>query len=142
MRIVPLFLVLASPAAAWEFTDVPICTLSHQAPEGQVVVTFDPALPEYAIAVTLAQGTWPTDPVFAITFDGALPLTIRTDRQVLSEDGRTLTVRDSGFGNVLDGLEMNSMAVAFLGGTAAHIPLMGAGPAVREFRACPAPGVS
>ena len=142
MRIWPLLVTLASPAAAWEFTEVPICTLSHQAPAGEVVVTFDPALPEYTIAVTLAQGTWPADPVFVITFDGPWPLTIQTDRQTLSDDGRTLTVRDTGFGNVLDGLERNTTAVAFIGTTVAHIPLTDAAPAVREFRTCPAIGIS
>lgn len=107
-----------------------------------MVVTFDPSLPEYSIAVTLAQGTWPADPVFAITFEGAWALTIQTDRQVLSDNGRTLTVRDTGFDNVLDGLERNNWAVALLGTTAARFPLMGAAPAVREFRTCPATGVS
>jgi hypothetical protein len=139
MRSLPLlFLLLASPAAAWEFRDVPICTLSHTDAEAEVVVTFDPSLPEYAIAVTLNEGTWPLGPVFAITFDGPMPLTIRTGRHIVSDDGRTMTVRDTGFGNVLDGLELNAIAVAFLGTTAAHVSLEGAAPAVRAFRACPA----
>jgi hypothetical protein len=139
MRHLPLlFILLASPAAAWEFVDAPICTLTHRDAEAEVVVTFDPSLPEYAIAVTLTQGTWPVGPVFAITFDGPIPLTIQTDRHILSDDGRTITVRDTGFANVLDGLELNGIAVAFLGTTAAHKSLEGAAPAVRAFRACPA----
>lgn len=138
MRLIPLLLILAHPAAAWEFTGVPVCTLTHTAPEAEVVVTFDPTLPEYAISVTLTEGTWPTAPVFAMTFDGPYPLTIQTDRHRLSEDGRTVTVRDTGFGNVLDGLEFNGIAVAYLGTTAAHVPLDGAAPAVQAFRDCPA----
>lgn len=142
----PLFaLVLglaAAPAAAWEFTDIPVCTLSHATAEVTVTVTFDPAIPEYAIALTLEGGTWPQGPVFAIAFDGGRPLTIQTDRHTLSEDGRTLTVRDTGFGNVLDGIGGNSIATAMLPGLAVAVPLAGAGGPLAEFRACPAPRTS
>jgi len=132
----------AAPAAAWEFTGTPVCTLSHATEEVEVVVTFDPAIPEYAIALTLADGVWPVAPVFAITFDGGWPLTIQTDRHVLSDDARTLTVRDTGFGNVLDGIGRNGMATALLPGVAVAVPLTGAGGPLAEFRACPAPQVS
>ena len=132
-----LLALLATPAPAWEFSPAPICTLTDGA---GTTVTFDAALPEYAIAITLATGTWPEAPVFSMRF---LPsgLTISTDRHVLSGDRRTLTVTDRGFGNVLDGLEFNALAVAILGDTEIPIALDGAAPEVARFRACPEPGV-
>ena len=141
LRIVALSLLVAAPAAAWEFAPDPICTLSGTDAAAETVVTFDASLPEYAIRITLASGTWPEAPVFAIRF---LPsgLTISTDRHVLSEDGRSLTVTDRGFGNVLDGLEFNALAVAILGDLEVPIPLDGAAPEVALFRACPEPGIA
>jgi hypothetical protein len=133
---------LAAPAPAWEFTDVPVCTLSHATPEVAVAVTFDPAIGEYAIALTLSSGVWPEAAVFAIAFDGGWPITIRTDRHQISDDGRTLTVRDTGFGNVLDGIGRNRVATALLPGLAVALPLDGAGGALAAFRACPAPRLS
>ena len=49
-----------------------------------------------------------------------------------------VTVKDSGFGNVLDGLEFNNTATAILGNEAVTFGLENAGPAVRAFRACTA----
>jgi hypothetical protein len=131
-----------TPAAAWEFSADPICTLSHETPEVALTVTFDPALPEYAITLTLTGAPWPNAPVFAIAYDGEVPLMIQTDRHVLSDDGQTLTVTDTGFGNVLDGLEFNSEAMAFAGNRRVLIPLDDADPAVEAFRACPATTLS
>jgi hypothetical protein len=68
-------------------------------------------------------------------FFGPRPLAIGTDRH--SADGATLTVRDSGFGNVLDGLEFNTNAVATSGARRVQIALDAAAPAVQAFRACP-----
>ncbi|KPP89591.1 MAG: Hemagglutinin esterase [Rhodobacteraceae bacterium HLUCCA08] len=133
---------LPLPALAWEFSPEPICTLSQAAGTGQVTVTFDPALPEYGIAITLAEGAWDQAPVFAIVFEGARPLTISTDRHVLSDEGMTLTVRDRGFGNVLNGLQFNTRAIARSGATSVTIPLVGASPEVQAFRECPAPATS
>ena len=134
-----LFGLIASPATAWEFAPTGICTLSDASEQAETLITYDARLPEYAIAITLANGTWPEEPVFAIRF---LPsgLTITTNRHVLSEGGRTLTVTDRGFGNVLDGLEFNALAVAILGDLQVTIPLEGAAPEVELFRACPDPG--
>lgn len=131
-----LALILATPAAAWEFTPAPVCTLSHDAGAVSIRVTHDPAQADpYAIAVTRAAG-WPAGPVFAIRYDGDRALVIQTTRQVLSDGGRTLTVTDRGFGNVLDGLEFNRTATALIGDVAEAVSLEGAAEPVRAFRAC------
>lgn len=136
MRLTLALLPLAAPAAAWEFSPLPVCTLS--AP--QVTVTYDAALPEYAITLTLPAGDWPTGTNFAIRFDGDRPLTIGTDRHVI--DGNRLTVRDRGFGNVLDGLQFNTTALAIAGDQVLVIPLGDAAPAVAQFRDCPGDALS
>ncbi len=137
-----LALTLATPALAWEFTAAPVCTLNHATPEVTVAITFDPGTPEYAITLTLADGVWPEAAVFAIAFEGGWPITIRTDRHELSDGGRTLTVRDSGFGNLLDGIGRNSRATAMVSGRSVTLPLDGAGGPLEDFRACPAPPLS
>jgi hypothetical protein len=126
-----------SRAAAWEFSETEICTLSHQAEAVEVVVTYDPRVPEYAIELTLTEGVWPAAAVFGIVFEGGWPLTIQTDRHVVDEGGRRLTVRDSGFGNVLDGIGRNSVATAVVPGLAVPVPLDGAAGPLAAFRACP-----
>jgi hypothetical protein len=136
--LITLFLTLsalAGPAAAWEFTPRPICTLRHSAAAGDVVVTYDAGTGLYAITVRLASG-WPRSALFAIRFDGPRGMTISTGRHALSEGGRALTVTDTGFGNVLDGLEFNETATAFTGDAALALPLAGAAPEVRKFRDC------
>ena len=133
MRTVLITLLLALPAHAWEFQPSPICTLSHTEASDQVVVTYDHATGLYAIAVTTAAG-WPNAPAFSIRFDGARPNTISTARHETA--GRTLTVSDVGFGNVLDGLEFNATATAFTQTAAVTVSLTGAAPEVRKFRAC------
>ena len=140
--VIAALLPIAAPALAWEFSDVPVCTLRHATPEVAVAVTFDPAIAEYAITLTLAEGVWPEGAVFAIAFEGGWAITIRTDRHELSDGGRTLTVRDSGFGNVLDGIGGNSRATAMLPGRAVKVALDGAGGPLAAFRACPAPRLS
>jgi hypothetical protein len=45
-------------------------------------------------------------------------------------------VRDTGFGDVLDGIAFNARVLAWSGAQAAGIGREGAGPAVRAFRAC------
>jgi hypothetical protein len=140
--LVLALLHLATPAPAWEFSDRPVCTLSHATPEVAVAVTFDPAIAEYAITLTLANGVWPEAAVFAIAFDGGWPITIRTDRHQISDEGRTLTVRDTGFGNVLDGIGRNRVATALMPGLGVALPLEGAGGPLAAFRACPAPRLS
>lgn len=136
LRVICLVL-LASPAAAWDFSAAPVCTLRHKTPDMSVVVTYDPrqAAP-YAIALSRRAKPWPSAPVFGLRFSGGRERTITTPSHALSDDGRTLTVRDQGFGNVLDGLEYNSVATAFAGATAAQMSLETAPEAVRAFRAC------
>ncbi|MBO6718757.1 MAG: hypothetical protein JJ913_12435 [Rhizobiaceae bacterium] len=123
-------------AVGWEFTPRPVCTLSHGTESADLVVTFDPRLAEpYAIAVT-APEPWPDAPIFSMRFDGPRGQTIVTNRQTLSNSGRTLTVTDTGFGNVLNGLEFNGTATALAGDAAVPFPLDGAAPEVQAFRAC------
>jgi hypothetical protein len=137
MRFALALILAASPAAAWEFTAVPVCTLTQDTGEAQVAVTYDPREAEpYAIAVTLGAGTWGDGPVFGIRFDGDRPLVITTDRHTVSGGGATLTVTDRGFGNVLDGIEFNAMATAASPTRAVAIPLDGAAEPMRAFRAC------
>lgn len=126
---------LASPALAWEFRAGAICELTHADEGADVRVTYDPAIPEYAIEIAPAR-SWSAAPLFAMRFDGPRGLTIMTDRHVMADGGSTLTVRDRGFGNVLDGLEFNDTATALLGDQAVTIPLDGAAPEVRAFRDC------
>lgn len=52
-------------------------------------------------------------------------------------DGLTLKVEDTGFGNVLKGLEFNINAMAKVGAEVEVFPLDGIGPAIEAFRACP-----
>ncbi|MEO0744032.1 MAG: hypothetical protein AAFY49_01670 [Pseudomonadota bacterium] len=132
MRVATL-LLLAAPAHAWEFSPTPICTLTHAEGTADMTVTYDHATQLYAIAVTSAEG-WPGAPAFSIRFDGAQPNTISTTRH--STDANTLTVTDSGFGNVLDGLEFNSTATAFTQTAAVTMSLDGAAGPVQQFRAC------
>ena len=141
MRLITA-LVLATPAHAWEFTPTPICTLTHETPEARITLTYDQSLPEYTIALTLTGATWPEAPTFAMRFGAARPIAIGTDRHVLSENATTLTVTDSGFGNVLDGLQFNEAAAATTGDRTLVIPLDDAAEAVAAFRRCPEPGLS
>ncbi|MEO9574898.1 MAG: hypothetical protein ABJ320_19195 [Lentilitoribacter sp.] len=133
MRYLIPLLFLASPAAAWEFTPTPICTLTHTEASADVAVTYDHATGLYAIAVTSPSG-WPASPAFSIRFDGPRSNIISTERH--QTDGPTLTVSDAGFGNVLDGLEFNSTATAFTQTSAVTVSLDGAAEPVQQFRAC------
>ena len=126
LSVLLLAVLAALPARAWEFRATPICELSHETAEARVRVLYDPAIPEYAIEITRGEG-WPDGPVFGIRFSGGRELVITTDRHTtLDGDPATLTVRDRGFGNVLNGLEFNDTATAFLGDTALSFPLRGA----------------
>ena len=133
MRDILALILTTSPAAAWEFTPTPICTLSHTEAAVQVQVTYDPRSAIYAIMLTRLSN-WVSAPVFAIKFDGARPLTITTNRQALN--GPNLTVTDNGFGNVLDGLAYNNTATAVLGDQQIQISLEGAIGPVEDFRNC------
>lgn len=141
MRLAIAIACLALPAHAWEFRVTEICELFHEMPGASVRLTYDPRIPEYAIRLTRTPA-WPAGSVFAIRFDGGRPLTITTDRHVLSDGNATIGVTDRGFGNVLNGLEFNRTATALLADAALAIPLDGAAGPVRDFRACAAGGVA
>ncbi len=135
LRTLAVLLLTSAPALAWEARSGRVCELVHDGETAFVRVTFDPAIPEYSIAITPVL-PWLNSPVFAMRFDGPRSNTISTDRHVITGGGETLTVTDSGFGNVLNGLEFNHTATALLGDRAIAVPLDGAGSAVRDFRAC------
>lgn len=135
-RLALCLALLGAPAAAWEFTPSPICTISNDTGEIAVTVTYDPAVALYEIRLTLNSAPWAAAPVFAIRFEGPMGLIISTDRHQLLDGGRTLSVTDTGFGNVLNGLGQNRTAVAELGGQSVSVPLDGAAAPVEDFRAC------
>ena len=135
IRVFFILLLTVGPAHAWEIGPGPLCEILHEGKEASVRLTYDPAIVEYSIAITLEE-RWTSGLTFSIRFDGPRGLTIATDRQVISPDGTTLAVADSGFSNVLDGLEFNEIAIATLGDQAVRLNLAGAAPAVRAFRAC------
>jgi hypothetical protein len=136
MRALIALLLVSTPAQAWDFTPIPVCTIAEETPTLSVRVTYDPAQPEpYAISLTRPEA-WPVTDSFGLRFDGPQAMTIGTARHRLSDDGRTLTVSDTGFDNVLNGLAFNATATALAGGTELPINLTGAAPAVEAFRAC------
>lgn len=136
MRALIALLVLTTPAAAWNFTATPVCTLSHDTPELAVTVTYDPS-ERAPYSITLRRpDPWPRTETFGLRFEGPAALTIGTGRHRLSPDGRALTVTDTGFGNVLDGLSYNTTATAIAGEVAVPFDLTDAHPAVEAFRAC------
>jgi len=137
MRILLVMaLFLASPAQAWQAgIEGPLCTLTHAEPDTAIRLTYDPAGPLYSISVTTSD-PWPQSAIFGIAFLGGLELTITTNRHVLSDGDRTLTVTDQGFGNVLDGLAQNQRASIYSGATSLSVSLADAAPEVAAFRAC------
>ena len=135
MRLTLALLVCAFPAAGWEFSSTPICTLTGP----QTTVTYDASGPLYTITVTNPDG-WPASPTFGISFLGASPLSIGTDRHVI--DGPDLSVSDTGFGNVIVGLARNDTALAQAGDTAVTIPLAGIAEPLAAFLNCPADALS
>jgi hypothetical protein len=138
LRAAAILICTAAPAFAWEArVSGAVCELTNEDKAVQVRLTYDPSIPEYSISITSGQG-WSPSPTFAIRFAGPRGLIISTERQVISDDRATVTVKDSGFGNVLDGLEFNNAATAILGNEAVTFRLENAGPAVRAFRACTA----
>ena len=134
MRSFLVLIMLSSAANAWDFSPSPVCTLSHETPAVSLAVTYDPRLSEpYAISIT-PSATWSDASMFALRFDGPRGMTITTDRH--SIEGSTLTVRDRGFGNVLNGLDFNNTATASLGETSLTVSLDGASEPIAAFRAC------
>ena len=74
--------------------------------------------------------------MFLIAFIGDASLTISTDRHVLSDDGRTLTVTDRGFRNVFAGLTGNQLMQARLGPVTESFSLDGATAPTRALQDC------
>lgn len=137
IRICLLLATLASPAMAWDFVPGQPCELIHEAGDGAVHLTYDPSVPIYTISVSRSAPFDPA-PFFAIRFLGGQPNTISTTRHLLSEDRRTVSVADSGFGNVLNGLQFNQATIAILGDQTVAFSLTGAAEPVAAFRACEA----
>lgn len=135
LRIVAILMLASTPAAAWEANSDGLCTLLHNEGAGSVRVAYDTSTQTYSISITSSR-LWRSGPIFAMRFDGPQSNMISTNRHVISDDGMKLTVTDSGFGNVLDGLEFNQTATAVLGEQTLTFGLETAGPAVREFREC------
>ena len=136
MRTLVLLALLTSPAHAWQAGyEGRLCTLSHSDAAADILLTYDPTGPLYTITLTTPE-PWPDAPVFGLSFTGPRPNTITTTRHDQDETGRSLSVTDRGFSNVLDGLELNDTATAIAGDTALRLDLTGAAPGVVAFRAC------
>ena len=135
LRALAILLLIATPALAWETSSNRVCTLTHEADDARIRITYDPANAEYAISITQSR-PWVPGPTFAIRFDGERGMTISTNRHLILDGGTTLTVKDRGFDNVLNGLAFNDTATALLGDQAVVVALEGAGPAVRAFQVC------
>lgn len=135
MRYLMVCLCLASPASAWEFTPGAVCLLTQDADALDVVLTHDPVQPLFTITLTRPT-PWPEGDVFSIRFEGAAPFTISTNRHEITASGRALTVTDSGFTNVLNGLRFGGTAVATIGGAEARFSLAGAGGPTDAFALC------
>jgi len=122
--------LLAAPATAWEFSAEPTCTVTDNTVPTALEMTFDGSV--YTLTLTHPEG-WPPGAIFGISFAPNGPL-IETDRHVI--DGQDLTVSDSGFGNVLRGLEGNVIATALISDVSRELDLTGAAPVIAQFRAC------
>lgn len=142
MRALILALTLSSPALAWEASVGEVCTLSHDTDAAHVFLTYDPAQPLYTLAITRKDAPWQPSVWFAMRFVGGQEITISTQAHALSDEGHTLNVADSGFGNVLDGLALNRAARAFTEAQDVVLPLAGAAPEVQKFRTCAAAALS
>jgi len=146
MPFMRIFLIIlcwsvATPSLAWQFTPGIPCTLSHETADVAVELTFDPNAPLYTITLTRPT-PWPDAPLFSMRYQGPFGREISTDRHQLSNGGRSLTVADRGFGNVLSGLLQDNAFVAMSGTASVTVPLAGAAQPTAAFAACrPAAGV-
>lgn len=131
------FVLFGTPILAWEFTETSVCVLTHEDPNATVVVTFDPPANRYTIAISRPGKVWAGGQNFRIQFNGEQALTIGTTRHVVSDDGLITSVSDSGFGNVLDGIQFNDTMTAALGDDTATVQLSGAADPMVAFRQCP-----
>lgn len=135
MRTLILLALLPLQAHAWSFTPGLICLLSHETPTAQIELTYDPAAPLYSVTVT-TDAPLSDGPIFSMKFIGPSAQTISTNRHTRSADGMSVTVTDTGFGNVLDGLQYNEKATALVGGLEIQFNLDGAAQPTAAFRAC------
>lgn len=126
------------PANAWEFTPGTPCVLTNTTADVDITLSYDPTKPLYSISLKLSR-PFPTAPVFGLQFTGALPVAIGTDRHYFSENRTRVTVEDSGFGNVLNGLQFNDMMTALVGAELIAVSLQGAAAPTEAFRACESP---
>ena len=134
MRLIALVVFLPTYASAWEFSLTPLCTLTHQSEHARIEITHDPAIPEYRMTLDLFTEPWARSETFGMTFRGGRSLTIGTNRHII--DKSRLSVSDTGFGNVLNGLEYNALAIAFTSSQSIQFSLAEAAPEVRKFRSC------
>ncbi|WP_299192941.1 hypothetical protein [uncultured Litoreibacter sp.] len=135
MRLALLLGLLPIQAHAWTFTPGLICRLSHETPNAKIELTYDPAKPLYSVTVSRASPLPNVDP-FTMRFIGPAGRVISTNRHTFNDDSTAVTAQDSGFGNVLDGLQFNDTAQAILGTTTITFPLNGAAEPTAEFRKC------
>lgn len=135
MKIFYLILIVPGGAEAWEYTAGLPCRLTHDSAQVSVELTYDPTKPLYSISLTKTS-TWPEADIFEMQFIGPRGLVIGTDRHQFSEGGTRLTVTDTGFNNVLDGLQFNHTARAVLDDVSIEVPLDGAADPVEAFRRC------
>ena len=133
MRSLIALIALASPATAWEFSPLPVCTLDHLSGDSRLTVTYDATASE-PYAIEISSPDIAPAPVFGIRFSGGTNLTITTDRH--SVEGSSVRVSDRGFGNVLNGIEFGDTATALLGNTVIPFSLEGADAPMQAFRAC------
>ncbi|MEM9434697.1 MAG: hypothetical protein AAGA12_12315 [Pseudomonadota bacterium] len=127
--------LLPLPAHAWTFTPGLVCTLIHETSEARIELTYDPSEPLYSVTISRDR-VLPKEPFFSMRFVGPAGRMISTPRHSYNESSTAVTAEDSGFGNVLDGLQFNQIAEAILGDTVISFPLAGASEPVARFRAC------
>jgi hypothetical protein len=130
-----LALGLASNAAAWEYTPGTPCLLRHETATAVIELTHDVGAPLYSLIVK-STAAFDRMPHFGIRFHGSRPLQNSTDRHVFSADRRLLKVVDSGFSNVLNGLQFNQSAILNFGTSSVEVSLENAAAPVAAFRAC------
>ncbi len=135
MRHLALLCFLPTSLSAWEFTPGLPCRLSHATPDAAIELTYDPTQPLYTVTVT-RSAPWPQTQSFEMQFNGPRALRIGTNRHQLSDDARSLTVADVGFGNLLGGLEFNETTTAIAGDANVTFPLAGIAEPLARFRAC------
>ncbi|MEL7258794.1 MAG: hypothetical protein AAFN80_13260 [Pseudomonadota bacterium] len=135
MRLLAFLCLLPTSLHAWEFTPGLPCRLGHATADAAIELTYDPTQPFYTVTVT-RTAPWPQTEGFQMQFTGPQARRIGTNRHQLSEDRRSLMVADTGFGNLLDGLQFNDTTTAIAGDITVTFPLDGIAEPLAAFRAC------